>query len=121
MPKIKELILQAGGAAEESVTAAKGRYLDQVRGVLRDLTRLKFTDRQGVESAAVGKLGCAFLAMAVPVCDLFPVDRPVLNREMGRDAVGQVILNAIAAVLIQTRVGARTIGRFLLPRSCSRP
>ena len=40
----------AGGTAEESVIAAKNRYLDQVRGVLRDLTRLKFTDRQGVES-----------------------------------------------------------------------
>jgi hypothetical protein len=50
MAKIRELIEQAGGTAEESVVAAKNRYLDQVRGVLRDLTRLKFTDRQGVES-----------------------------------------------------------------------
>lgn len=50
MAKIRELIEQAGGTAEESVIAAKNRYLDQVRGVLRDLTRLKFTDRQGVES-----------------------------------------------------------------------
>lgn len=50
MAKIKELIAQAGGAAQESVAAAKTRYLDQVRGILRDLTRLKFTDRQGVES-----------------------------------------------------------------------
>ena len=50
MAKIRELIEQAGGASEESVVSAKNRYLDQVRGVLRDLTRLKFTDRQGVES-----------------------------------------------------------------------
>lgn len=50
MAKIKDLIQQAGAAAQESVTAAKNRYLDQVRAVLRDLTRLKFTDRQGVES-----------------------------------------------------------------------
>jgi len=50
MAKIKDLIQQAGGKAEEAVTAAKTRYLDQVRAVLRDLTRLKFTDRQGVES-----------------------------------------------------------------------
>jgi hypothetical protein len=50
MAKIRELIEKAGGAAEESVIAAKNRYLDQVRAVLRDLTRLKFTDRQGVES-----------------------------------------------------------------------
>jgi hypothetical protein len=50
MAKIRELIEQAGGTAEESVVAAKNRYLDQVRAVLRDLTRLKFTDRQGVES-----------------------------------------------------------------------
>ncbi len=48
MAKIRELIEQAGGTAEEAVVAAKNRYLDQVRGVLRDLTRLKFTDRQGV-------------------------------------------------------------------------
>src|ERR1700756_3708240 len=50
MAKIRELIEQAGATAEESVVAAKTRYLDQVRGILRDLTRLKFTDRQGVES-----------------------------------------------------------------------
>ena len=50
MAKIRELIEQAGGTAEESVVAAKTRYLDQGRSVLRDLTRLKFTDRQGVES-----------------------------------------------------------------------
>jgi hypothetical protein len=50
MAKIKALIAQAGGAAENAVAAAKTRYLDQVRGILRDLTRLKFTDRQGVES-----------------------------------------------------------------------
>ena len=50
MPRTRELIEQAAGAAEESVTTAKSRYLDQVRGVLRDLTRLKFTERKGVES-----------------------------------------------------------------------
>ena len=50
MAQIEDLIQQAGGKAEEAVTAAKTRYLDQVRAVLRDLTRLKFTDRQGVES-----------------------------------------------------------------------
>jgi hypothetical protein len=50
MAKIRELIEQAGGTTEESVVAAKNRYLDQVRGVFRDLTQLKFTDRQGVES-----------------------------------------------------------------------
>ena len=50
MAKIKDLIQEAGGTAQSAVVAAKNRYLDQVRGVLRDLTRLKFTDRQGVES-----------------------------------------------------------------------
>lgn len=50
MAKLKDLIAEAGGQAEEAVTGAKSRYLDQVRGILRDLTRLKFTDRQGVES-----------------------------------------------------------------------
>jgi hypothetical protein len=50
MPRIKELIKLAGEGAEELVSAAKPRYLDQVRGVLRDLTRLKFSERQGVES-----------------------------------------------------------------------
>jgi len=33
--------------------------------------------------------------MAVPVRDPFSVDRPVLNREMDRDAVGQVFQNPI--------------------------
>jgi hypothetical protein len=50
MPTVRELIEQAGSTAKESVETAKARYLDQVRGILRDLTRLKFTDRQGVES-----------------------------------------------------------------------
>jgi len=50
MATVRELIEQAGGTAKEAVEAAKTRYLDQVRGILRDLTRLKFTDRQGVES-----------------------------------------------------------------------
>jgi len=50
MATVKELLVQAGGAAKEAVETAKTRYLDQVRGILRDLTRLKFTDRQGVES-----------------------------------------------------------------------
>jgi hypothetical protein len=50
MATIRELIVQAGGTAEEAVETAKRRYLDQVRGILRDLTRLKFSDRQGVES-----------------------------------------------------------------------
>jgi hypothetical protein len=50
MATIKQLIEQAGGTAKESVETAKTRYLEQVRGVLRDLTRLKFSDRQGVES-----------------------------------------------------------------------
>jgi hypothetical protein len=40
--------------------------------------------------------------MAVPVRDPFSVDRPVLNREMDRDAVGQVFQNTIAAVWIHT-------------------
>jgi hypothetical protein len=40
--------------------------------------------------------------MAVPVRDPSSVDRAVLNREMGRDAVGQVFQNAIAAVWIGT-------------------
>jgi hypothetical protein len=44
--------------------------------------------------------------MAVPLRDLFSIDRAILNREMGRDAVGQVFQNAIAAVWIQT--GIRT-------------
>jgi hypothetical protein len=42
----------------------------------------------GMEFASMGVLGCAFLAMAVPVGDPFSVDRAVLDREMGRDAVG---------------------------------
>ncbi|MGA3317561.1 MAG: hypothetical protein ABSC64_14110 [Candidatus Korobacteraceae bacterium] len=50
MAKIKELIAKAGGAAEDAVASAKTHYVDQVRAILRDLTRLKFTDRQGVES-----------------------------------------------------------------------
>ncbi|MGO9862345.1 MAG: hypothetical protein ACLPLR_01935 [Terriglobales bacterium] len=50
MATIKELIEQAGGTAKESVETAKTRYLDQVRGILRDLTRLKFSERQGAEA-----------------------------------------------------------------------
>src|SRR5208283_4783011 len=50
MSTFKELIEHAGGNAKEAVENAKTRYLDQVRGILRDLTRLKFSDRQGVES-----------------------------------------------------------------------
>src|SRR5262249_11381870 len=56
----------------------------------------------GMELAPVGVLGGAFLTMAVPVCNPFSVDRAVLNREMGRNAVGQVFQNAIAAVWIRT-------------------
>ena len=52
--------------------------------------------------APIGVFGGAFLAMAVPVRDPFSVDRAVLNREMGRDAVGQVFQDAIAPVWIQT-------------------
>ena len=55
-----------------------------------------------MESAPMGVLGAAFLTVAVPVRDPFSVDRAVLNREMGRDAVGQVFQNAIAAVWIHT-------------------
>ena len=44
MAKIRELIEQAGGAAEESVIAAKNRYLDQVRGVLRARTSRKIEE-----------------------------------------------------------------------------
>ena len=55
-----------------------------------------------MEFAPVGVLGGAFLAMAVPVRDPFSFDRGVLNREMGRNAVGQVFQNAIAAVWIRT-------------------
>jgi hypothetical protein len=40
--------------------------------------------------------------MAVPVRDLFSIDRAILNREMGGDAVGQVFQDAIAAVWIRT-------------------
>jgi hypothetical protein len=43
--------------------------------------------------------------MAVPVRDPFSVDGAILNREMGRDAVGQVFQNAIAAVWIRTGFG----------------
>ena len=50
----------------------------------------------------LGVLRGAFLAMAVPVRDPFSVDRAVLNREMGWDAVAQVFQNAIAAVWIRT-------------------
>lgn len=50
MATVKELIEQAGGTAKNAVEAAKTRYVEQVRGILRDLTRLKFTDRQGVEA-----------------------------------------------------------------------
>jgi hypothetical protein len=39
--------------------------------------------------------------MAVSVRDPFSIDRAILNREMGRDAVGQVFQNAIAAVRIR--------------------
>jgi hypothetical protein len=44
--------------------------------------------------------------MAVTVRDPSSVDRAILNREMGCDAVAQVFQNAIAAVWIQTGVGA---------------
>jgi hypothetical protein len=57
-----------------------------------------------MEFAPVGVLGGAFLAMAVPVRNPFPVDRAVLNREMSGDAVGQVFQNAIAAVWIRNRL-----------------
>jgi hypothetical protein len=50
MATVKDLIEEAGGTAKEAVEAAKTRYLDQVRGILRDLTRLKFSERQGVET-----------------------------------------------------------------------
>jgi hypothetical protein len=50
--------------------------------------------------------------MAVPVRDSFSVDRAVLNREMGRDAVAQVVQNAIATVWIRT-------GFRLAPPACS--
>jgi len=52
--------------------------------------------------APMGVLGGAFLAMAVPVRDPFTIDRAVLNREMARDAVGQVFQDAIATVWIRT-------------------
>jgi hypothetical protein len=47
VPQLKDLIEQAGKGAKDQVESAKTRYLDQVRAVLRDLTRLKFSDRQG--------------------------------------------------------------------------
>jgi hypothetical protein len=50
MATVRELITEAGETAKDAVESAKTRYLDQVRGILRDLTRLKFSDRQGVES-----------------------------------------------------------------------
>jgi hypothetical protein len=50
MAKIKDLIAKAGGSAEDAVASAKTHYVDQIRAILRDITRLKFTDRQGVES-----------------------------------------------------------------------
>jgi hypothetical protein len=55
-----------------------------------------------MEFAPVGVVGRAFLAMSVPVRDPSSVYRTLLNREMGRDAVGQVFRNAIAAVWIHT-------------------
>ena len=72
----------------------------------------------GIEFAPVGVLGGAFLAMAVAVRDPSSVDRAVLNREMGRDAVGQVFQNAIAAVWIRVRLPPGTTCRFLLRESC---
>ena len=59
-----------------------------------------------MELAPVRVFGGALLTMAVPVCDPSSLDRAVLNREMGCDAVGQVFQNAIAAVWIKTPVGA---------------
>jgi hypothetical protein len=55
-----------------------------------------------MEFAPVGVLRGAFLAMAVSVRDPFSVDGAVLNREMGRDAIGRVFQNAIAAIWIRT-------------------
>jgi hypothetical protein len=49
MATVRELITEAGETAKDAVETAKTRYLDQVRGILRDLTRLKFSDRQGAE------------------------------------------------------------------------
>src|SRR4051812_26737006 len=50
MATVKQLIEEAGERAKAAVESAKTRYLDQVRGILRDLTRLKFSERQGVET-----------------------------------------------------------------------
>jgi hypothetical protein len=56
--------------------------------------------------------------MAVPVLDPSSVDRAVLNREMGCDAVGQVFQNAIAAVWIRAGfrlappAGSRSLNRI---------
>ena len=65
-----------------------------------------------MEFTPVGVLRGAFLAVAVSVRDPSSVNRAILNREMGGDAVAQVFQNAIAAVWI------RTTCRFLLPGSC---
>ena len=56
-----------------------------------------------MEFTPVGVLKGAFLAMAVSVRDPSSVDRAILNREMGGDAVAQVFQNAIAAVWVRTR------------------
>ncbi len=58
----------------------------------------------GMEFAPLGVLGGAFLAMPVPVRNPSSIDRAVLNREVGRDAVSQVFQDTIAAVWIQTSI-----------------
>ena len=55
-----------------------------------------------MEFTPVGVLRGAFLAVAVSVRDPSSVNRAILNREMGGDAVAQVFQNAIAAVWIRT-------------------
>jgi hypothetical protein len=55
--------------------------------------------------------------MTVPVRDPSSFDGAVLNRELGRDAVGQVFQDAIAAVWIRTgfrlapSAGSRSLNR----------
>lgn len=49
MAKIKDIIEQAGADAEERVASTKKKRVEETRAILRDLTRLKFTHRRGVD------------------------------------------------------------------------
>jgi hypothetical protein len=49
MAKIKDIIAQAGADSEDRVVSVRRKRIEETRAILRDLTRLKFTHRRGVD------------------------------------------------------------------------